>query len=101
MTCEVELQPDEVLVLSTGDRRSGHIYHTDSCQVVKHADRDQAVVRSRDSLSRLWRVCKYCSGEYEPGDCGRRDTSCPVCGEPVTKPAPHIRAEHGDGGGDR
>jgi len=100
MTGDVDLQPDEVLVLSTA---GGHdrIYHTDGCQVVEHADRGQPLVRSRESLSPPWRECKYCSGEYDPGDCGRREATCPLCGEAVSHPAPHIRAEHGDGGDER
>jgi hypothetical protein len=32
---------------------------------------------------------------------GPHKPSCQVCGEAVAKPAQHIRAEHGDGGGDR
>ncbi len=99
MTCEVDLQPDEVLVASASRRRSDHVYHTSGCLAVERAG--GMVVWSRDDLNDRWRECRYCSGEHDPGDCGPHKATCPVCGEAVTNPAQHIRAEHGDGGGDR
>jgi len=98
MTCEVELQPDEVLVASASRRRSDHVYHTSDCRVVGRAD--GMVVWSRDHLNDRWRECRYCAGEHDPGDCGRREATRPLCGEAVSHPAPHIRAEHGTGGGE-
>lgn len=85
---------ETVLVLSPGEQRDDHIYHTEICQAVLQIGYERMTERDRESLSQRWRECRYCSDEYDHAESAGQNSSCPICGAAVAVPAAHIRTSH-------